>query len=306
MEKINNNLKSYQKINIDDLLKKTYASALKNNDFKKLITRIKAKDEVAYRYTSKLERTIEELNNCSGCKGLAFCKNKVCGFVYYPKLVDKILEFNYIACKYQKKVIEQTENIKTSFFSMPYEIKIARMKDIDITDKKRIKIIKWLKEFYDSYKLDNHQKGLFLHGSFGSGKTYLISALLNELSAQKYSSVVIYYPELLRNLKESFEENDFKQRMDEILNADLLLLDDLGAETVTGWNRDEILGTILQHRMDNKLPLFITSNLNKKEMELHFVINKNSAEDIIKARRIIERINQMTDDFELISENKRK
>lgn len=38
----------------------------------------------------------------------------------------------------------------------------------------------------------------------------------------------------------------------ELLNSDLLLIDDIGAENNTPWARDEVLGSILQSRMDNK------------------------------------------------------
>ena len=37
----------------------------------------------------------------------------------------------------------------------------------------------------------------------------------------------------------------------------LLLIDDIGAEKLTDWARDEILGSILQYRMDFKLPTFL-------------------------------------------------
>ena len=84
-----------------------------------------------------------------------------------------------------------------------------------------------------------------------------------------------------------------------------MLLDDIGAETTTPWNRDEILGTILQYRMDNKKATFFTSNLNIKELENHF-ITSNKDEEVIKARRIIERVKYLTDELELIGENKRK
>ena len=133
----------------------------------------------------------------------------------------------------------------------------------------------------------------------------MLSALLNELSKDNYSSIIIYYPELLRNLKEAFETNDFSYRINKIKKADLLMLDDIGAETVTAWNRDEILGTVLQYRMDNKLPTFFTSNLTLKELEQHFILNQSPSE-AIKARRIIERIKQITDYEELISKNRRK
>ena len=92
--------------------------------------------------------------------------------------------------------------------------------------------------------------------------------------------------------------------MDELKKCDLLLIDDIGAESVTSWSRDEILSTILQYRMDEKLPTFFTSNLTIDELEAHLSETKESI-DKVKARRIIERIKQLTDDIEIISVNRR-
>lgn len=305
MQTVDQVTNKYNKYDLKYALKKDYVIALKDLEFKKLINTLKVKEDIALNYTSKLEETVKELSNCSKCKSLHECKNKVTGFVSYPSLVDDKLLFDYKACKYKKKELNETANIKSCFFQMPMEIKKAKMADIDVNDGKRVKIIKWLKNFYDTYKKDKHQKGLYLHGSFGSGKTYLVSALLNELSKENISVIIVYYPELLRSLKESFENNEFASRINEIKTAEILLLDDIGAETVTAWNRDEILGTILQYRMDTKSPTFLTSNLTIKELEEHFVSSKSS-EDYVKARRIIERIKQITEDFELVSENRRK
>lgn len=287
-------------------LKSDYAVALKDDNFKKLVNTLKVKEDVACKYTSKLERTVEELQKCANCKSLLACQNKVTGMVYYPSVnADGSLEFNYVACKYKKKDIKEKEGIKSNFFQMPYDIKMAKMANIEL-ETKRAKIIKWLKKFYDSYQKDEKQKGLYLYGSFGSGKTYMISALLNELSRINYSVVIVYYPELIRSIKESFSSGeDFYERMNMIKTCDLLLLDDIGAESVTAWNRDEILGTILQYRMDNKMPTFFTSNLNLEELENHLII-KDTAEEKIKARRIMERIKQLSEYLELFGENRRK
>lgn len=287
-------------------LKSDYAVALKDDNFKKLVNTLKIKENVACKYTSKLERTVEELQKCANCKSLLACQNRVTGMVYYPSVNDDgLLEFNYVACKYKKKDIKEKEGIKSNFFQMPYDIKMARMANIEL-ETKRAKIIKWLKKFYDSYQKDEKQKGLYLYGSFGSGKTYMISALLNELSRLNYSVVIVYYPELIRSIKESFSSGeDFYERMNMIKTCDLLLLDDIGAESVTAWNRDEILGTILQYRMDNKMPTFFTSNLNLEELENHLII-KDTAEEKIKARRIMERIKQLSEYLELLGENRRK
>lgn len=304
MENINESFTKNTRSNLDAMLKKDYATAVKNPEFKKLVNTLKIKENVAYKYTSKLERTVCELNNCSNCKSLHTCQNKVEGMVYYPTIKDEKLEFNYVACKYKKKDIKQKEEIKSKFFEMPYDIKMAKMSNIEINST-RAKIIKWINKFYDDFKSGKQTKGLYLSGSFGSGKTYILSALLNELSKLNYSCIIVYYPELLRSIKESFNSDDYNERINEIKKCDLLLLDDIGAETTTPWNRDEILGTILQYRMDNKKATFFTSNLNLKELENHFIVN-NKDEEVIKARRIMERVKYLTDALELIGENKRK
>ena len=56
--------------------------------------------------------------------------------------------------------------------------------------------------------------------------------------------------------------------------------------------------------MNNGYITFFTSNFNLKELETHLSQTKEGTE-IIKARRIMERIKQMTESIELISKNLR-
>ena len=127
---------------------------------------------------------------------------------------------------------------------------------------------------------------------------------INELVKDNHTCAMIYYPEFLRILKSSFNV-DFDEQYDYARKSELLLIDDIGAENVTNWSRDEILGPILQYRMDNNLPTFFTSNLSMEELEIHLSEGKDSI-DKLKAKRIIERIKYLTDEIKLISENKRK
>lgn len=46
-----------------------------------------------------------------------------------------------------------------------------------------------------------------------------------------------------------------------------MILDDIGAEFLSSWFRDEILGAILQYRMMERLPVFFTSNYTPEELE---------------------------------------
>ncbi len=285
-------------------LEKYFDEELKDDTFKKVVSKCKLPKEELIKYTSLFKDSACELKRCSTCKNILECKNSVTGHVYYPSVENDNIVFSYVSCKYKKKLDKDNkykENIIS--FDMPREIMDASMKDIYTDDKNRLEAIKWLTTFIKKYESDNNIKGLYLTGNFGCGKTYIVAATFNEIAKKGKKVAIVYYPEFLRRLKESFSD-DYKVVFDSVRKSDLLLLDDIGAETVTNWNRDEVLGTILQYRMQEKLPTFFTSNLTIKELEEHLI--GNDIDGKVKARRIIERIKYLTDNIEMIAENRRK
>ena len=275
--------------------------------FRVIANKTKLPNDTLMKYTTKLELSSLEVNNCKNCKNIMECKNEVCGYVYYPEVNGDDLEFSYIPCKYKKEIDKENKYLDNIYyFDIPKNIKNARMKDIITKDKNRYPVIKWIKEFMLEYENNKNIKGLYLNGNFGCGKTYLLSAMFGELARSGNKVAMIYYPEFLRNLKESFNDSlEYRNKFEYVKKVPLLLLDDIGAETVTDWSRDEVLGTILQYRMDENLPTFFTSNLSIEELEEHLSVTSKQV-DIVKARRIIERIKQLTDSITLISVNLRK
>ena len=281
-----------------------YFKENKNPEFKKFTQSINLNDKILMKYTSSLKQCFDEKENCKNCKGIENCKNEVIGCFYEPIIIDGNLNFSHKTCKYKNKILHDIEYIKDGyFFEVSKEVRNAKMKDIYTDDKKRKELIKWVINFIKDYKEGKSCKGLYLSGNFGSGKSYIVSAMINELIKDGYKGALIYYPEFLRNLKSSFGK-DFEEKFEFAKKADLLLLDDIEAENISSWSRDEILGPIIQYRMDEKLPTFFTSNLSIEELEVHLSESKDKI-DKIKAKRIIERIKFITDDLTLISENKR-
>lgn len=296
-----------QNLKINNSLKVDFNKELNNPYFSLVLEKIDLEENKLYKYTSRIKDCANEEQNCQNCKGLCFCKNEMKGYKLIPNVLDNKINFEYEACSYMKKNLKETSflnNIK--LYNEPSELKNARIKDIYVDDKSRVEVIKYINDYIKNYSKDR-LKALYLTGSFGSGKTYLISALFNELAKQNVSSVIVYFPEFLRTLKSSFNdiENSYNERFNHVKNAKLLLIDDIGAENLTTWGRDEILGTILQYRMQENLPTFFTSNLNMKELEEHLSITTSSS-DKVKARRIIERIKYLTDEMTLIGINRRK
>lgn len=277
---------------------------LKDPEFKEYIDKLNIPYEVLSKYTMLLKECKEEYFHCKNCKSLLACQNKVEGCMYMPKENNNELQFCYKKCKYQNALDEKFKYLNKIYtFNIPFAIKEANMKDIYNDDKNRYETIKFITKFIDNYLKGKEVKGLYLHGSFGCGKTYLISAMFNELAKHDIESAIIFWPDYLRMLKTLFNDNnEYKITFEKVKNAPLLLIDDLGAENITEWSRDEILCPILQYRMENNLPTFITSNLNLEALEKHLSFNN----DLVKAKRIIERVEQLTNQIEMISKNLRK
>lgn len=281
-------------------LKDAYEEAKKNKEFSLFLDKIKVSDELKMKYTSSLESSFEEYENCLNCSGLNDCKNKMLGYAYLPKTVGTRIDFSYKPCKYknaQDKKYSHLKNVK--YFDLPENYKDATWDKVDKRLKSRQETISWMIDFINNPS----SKGLYLSGNFGCGKTFIIVAAFNELAKKNIRSAVIFWPEFLRNLKSSFDTN-YEEKIDYIKKVPILLIDDLGAEATTSWSRDEILCPILQYRMDNNLATFITSNLNIDNLEKHLSQTKEGIE-VVKAKRIIERVKFLTEEIEMISKNMR-
>ena len=284
---------------LDNKLREEFVKSLKDIEFKKLVSTLDLDENILMKYTSRIKDCSIECSNCSKCKGLIECKNNVRGYVLTPEVtLKKKLLFGYVACKYTK-LNEYKDNI--TLFDIPKEIRDASLSNIYTNDVNRVEILKKIKSYYTNYFTDNKDKCIYLYGSFGSGKTYLISALMNELAKKDVKSIIVHVPEMLRELKESLD-TDYREKYNLLKTIPILVLDDIGAEYLTNWTRDEVLEPLLHHRMNECLPTFFTSNLSIEELEKHFIL-QNTSIDKINARRIIERIKKLADPVALISKN---
>lgn len=298
-------LNRYEKKEIEARLLSHFKEALQNPTFAKLVAKLKLSQEELSKYTTTLEDCALEYENCLHCKNLLECKNKIEGHAYLPEVRNGKLRFGYKPCKFMLKYQNTYAHLKNVYtLKEPTEITMATFSAIDLKDKKRLPIITYLTEFITNYREGKIEKGLYLHGSFGSGKTYLISATFNELAKDGIKSAILFWPEYLTDLKASFGTNDFKEKIEKIKKVKLLLIDDIGAENTTAWSRDDVLCPILQYRMEENLPTFFTSNFTLEELENHLAMS-SSGYEVVKAKRILERIKQLTAPLELVSKNLR-
>ncbi|WP_085991723.1 primosomal protein DnaI [Oceanobacillus senegalensis] len=253
----------------------------------------------------KLYEYKTQSKQCSGCSSFENCQNMLQG--YSPILhVDKgEIHLSYEKChsrmmyekdKKQQKLVQSVH--------VPKEILQASLNDIesdDVRDNAVMEMFRFIKEASNGLP----KKGFYFYGPFGVGKTYLLGALANELKKMNYSSMIIYMPEFVREIKSSFKNDTTNEKIDYFKKADILMLDDIGAEMQSAWFRDEILGSVLQYRMMEQLPVFFTSNYSLEQLEGVLSTTRDGIETV-KAGRIIERIKQVSNEIEILGENRRK
>lgn len=143
-------------------------------------------------------------------------------------------------------------------------------------------------------------KGIYIYGKFGIGKSFLMAAMANSLSKKNISTILLHYPTFISET----DYDNVRERVNHVKTAQVLVLDDIGAETNSSWVRDSVLQVILQHRMDNNLSTFFTSNFSMTELEQHFAETRNER-DIWPAQRVMERIKFLAKEVFMEGENRR-
>lgn len=108
---------------------------------------------------------------------------------------------------------------------------------------------------------------LVLHGTYGCGKTHLAYAIVERSLALGRS---VYYgslPEVLDTLRAGYDDAAgmaYDARMRTMLDVELLVLDDVGAEHQTAWGNEKLF-ELTNYRYTRRLPLVVTTNLNVAE-----------------------------------------
>jgi len=110
---------------------------------------------------------------------------------------------------------------------------------------------------------------LILVGPSGCGKTHLAAAITNERVSQGQPAFFISTPDLLDRLRSTFNTNSeipYDEFFDQMRNAPLLVLDDLGAQTSTPWAKEK-LEQLLNHRFSSELPTVIVAIIPIEQLE---------------------------------------
>lgn len=205
------------------------------------------------------------------------------------------IDVGYSPCPLKEK--QDEERRQRSLFQslyVPKEVLNARFLEIEINPE-RIDAIQTAEKYVKDFVPGKTKHGLYFYGDFGVGKTYVMCAIANELALLKnVKSLMVYTPDFFRDLKNAIGSDRFQEKLTYIKTVPLLILDDIGAEAISGWIRDEVLGSILQYRMMENLPTLYSSNYDYNELEEHLAYSEKAGTELLKAKRIMERIRHYT------------
>jgi DNA replication protein DnaC len=191
--------------------------------------------------------------NCPQCRGT--------GWIYVER--DGIESARKCTCLLagRPKELEESSQIPPLYravsfenFKLPADNPIARQGLASVV----LSVRSYARDFPNTDK-----PGLLLVGEPGTGKTHLAVAALRILIGRGFEGVFTDYKGLLDRIRSSYDptsgQSD-KEAYQQALDAEILLLDDLGAHRVTDWVEDTVT-SIITSRCNNRRPLIATTNL---------------------------------------------
>lgn len=106
-------------------------------------------------------------------------------------------------------------------------------------------------------------------GPYGCGKTHLAAAIANYRASQGYPVMFVVVSDLMDHLRATFNPRStvsYDRRFEEIRSAPLLVLDDLGMESMTPWVKEKLY-QLINVRYNGRMPTVITTASSLDELD---------------------------------------
>ena len=143
------------------------------------------------------------------------------------------------------------------------------------------------RHFVDGYPVATEGRGLLLTGSVGVGKTHLAVGIVQALIFEKgVRAFFCDYRELLKRIQESYNPQVAStelQILAPVFEAEVLILDELGAQKPTDWVWDTV-ALILNTRYNDKRTTLITTNYPNAAAALARQVSKAPREETLGDR----------------------
>ena len=241
-------------------------NTIKNNEIESELNKLKKEKE---KILEKEKLTVDFFMpkyECNKCKDTGFInyenkKTQMC-----TCLKQKLINIAYNKSNLSNLQKENFENFNENIFSNEVNEKKYKM---EISPRENIKKIKEASINFVKNFEDINTKNLFFTGNTGLGKTYMTNCIANELIKQGktvlYQTAPVLLETIIDNKFTKYKTTDTNDFYNQVLTADLLIIDDSGTEYQNGIKLSELF-TILNTRalnLNNKLTrTIISTNLS--------------------------------------------
>ena len=201
---------------------------------------------------------LEPEYECTACQDTGYVGNERC-LCFKRKIMDKMYDQSNV-----RDIVRQ-ENFD-SFDLRLYSDKADAKEGISPRENAQ-KILRRALAYTKNF--DAGGENLILYGSTGLGKTFVCNCIAKELLDSGKMVLYLSAGQLFRKLEElRFSKEDENEREDwdrELLDADLLIIDDLGTEFSTLFTATELFRIINDRKLLEK-SVVISTNLSPEEM----------------------------------------
>ncbi len=300
-----------QQVDFSQMLLDNETSEYKQQLLKKLASDdiikewLKIHDEsfaIIEKYSGRFNDYVQDRHKCTNCQGLAYCHQYQKGIRQELYVDNNHLQNILMKCDY---LLAEEEKTKHQKYYKQADFDPSYFK-IDLRELDHGQNVAYKKSLIQAIDCYEKTIGLYLFGDVGSGKSYMSAALCNEYAKNKQKVAFVNVPRFISNLKLSFgNDEEMREKLKKLEIVDVLVLDDIGGESISLWSRDDILLPILDYRMNNNKMTLFTSNYSIKTLEEKYKIASANGIDSVGAKRIIERITTLAKEIYLNGVSKR-
>lgn len=269
-------------------LKEQKTKLIAHPEIQNLIDKLKITDQEIEKHLELFVQYLKTNSDCFSGKNCKNCRHSTKGYQFHIKRdMQGYLTDSLIICPFYQQYYLKKENIIYTTF-IPSQI----------LDNANLTFLKDNAQLFGNnlQKLILLQKmqpinGIYFHMEDSKTRKKLLVALCDAL-LKKYRCSIIRLSGFLSDLKAQFNlPNKTNDLYDKVANSPILIIDDVGGESVSAWSRDEILLPLLDYRIQNELPTILCSDYKLEQLKNLYIKNKN---DEVKAEKLIDKIKELT------------
>jgi DNA replication protein DnaC len=213
-------------------------------------------------------------------------------------------------CSYEKRIFSLIERARVPEMYRDVSLGDFHLADADVSVQQAHIIAKRFTDDYP-FSFSPRGRGLLFWGPAGTGKTRLAASVLNDLIREKsVHGLFCVYDELLTTIRSSYSTATYFTELDvlkPVIQAEVLVLDDLGSTRATDWVWDTV-AYIINSRYNRNLVTIVTTNfrnLPPPDLSVAETMRHDSLGDRI-GERMASRLAEMCRDVPMNGQNRRR